>query len=145
MTLNEFVKKALKVPFVEKGRDYSGWDCWGLVYCAYWDINFTALPEYLDYGSTKDYQQLHAIIEGAKCFWAPSDVVRPMDVALFRISKFQTHVALMTDKRNALHAEQKLGTFIEPIDAAIWRKRLEGIYRYTGGTDGPNVGGLTPV
>lgn len=141
MTLNEFVRKALTVPFLEKGRDYSGWDCWGLVYCAYWDIKDLALPAYLDYGSTREYEKLHALVESAKCFWEPAVIPAPMDVALFRISKYQTHVALMVDKRNALHAEQKIGTFIEPVDAAIWRKRLEGIYRYIA-ADGQNVGSL---
>lgn len=143
MTINEFVKKALSVPFVEKGRSYDGWDCWGLVYCGHWDIADIALPAYTDYSSTRDYQHLHNIIQDAKCFWTPSEKTQPLDVALFRISRYQTHVALMVDKRNALHAEFKLGTFIEPIDAAIWRKRLEGIYRYS--ADGPNVGSLTSI
>lgn len=143
MTLKEFVEKALPVPFVEKGRDYSGWDCWGTVFCGHWDVLDISLPEYLDYGTTKDYEQIHSIIQMEKCFWLPSQRPRAMDVALFRISKYQTHVALMVDKRNALHAEHKLGTFIEPIDAAIWRKRLEGIYRHVANSQ--DVGGPTSV
>jgi len=130
MNHNEFVKKALLVPFVEKGRDFEGWDCWGLVYLHYKLVQRVVLPEYLDYSSTREYRQLRALISQAKPSWAQVDEPDQGDVAVFNLSGSPTHVALVIDKRNALHAEYKVGTFMEPIKGVVWGKRLEGIYRY---------------
>lgn len=141
--LGEFVRRALPVPFVEKGRDFSGWDCYGLVHCAYREIYGVELPAYLEYDSTREYEQLRSLIATAKPLWTPVKDCQVGDVALFTISGQPIHVALVVDRRNALHAESKLGTFLEPIRGVVWGKRLEGIYRYAGLSQ--NDGGDAPV
>ena len=130
MKHKEFVRRSLQVPFVEKGRDFEGWDCWGLVYCYFKQVKRILLPEYLDYSSTTEYRQLKRLINQAKPAWIVVDEPEQGDVAIFNLSGYPTHVALVMDKRNALHAESKVGTFMEPIKGAVWGKRLEGIYRY---------------
>ncbi len=130
MSHKDFVRKSLAVPFVEKGRDFEGWDCWGLVYCYFKYVRMTILPEYLDYSSTTEYRQLKMLINQAKPAWTQVDEPEQGDVAIFNLSGHPTHVALVIDKRNALHAEMKVGTFMEPIKGVMWGKRLEGIYRY---------------
>lgn len=130
MTINEFVHWAVGVPFVEKGRDYSGWDCWGSVWCAYRDVYGIFLPKYLDYESTVEYEQLRLLIDHGKKTWVHVTKPQSGDVAVFNISGAPCHVAMVVDGRNALHAERKIGTFIEPLNSIIWKKRLEGFYRY---------------
>lgn len=132
MTLKEFVRKAIAVPFKEKGRDMEGWDCFGLLYAAYREIKAIELPQYLDYSSTKSYQELKTLIDSARPMWEKVEQSQPMDVAVFNISGMPTHVGLVIDKRNMLHTEHKIGTFLEPIFGAMWGKRLEGVYRYNG-------------
>lgn len=130
MVHKDFVRKSLAVPFVEKGRDFNGWDCWGLVHCYFKEVKGVALPAYLDYDSTTEYQQLESLINQAKPAWVAVAEPEQGDVALFNLSGHPTHVALVIDKRNALHAESRPGTFMEPMNGAMWAKRLEGIYRY---------------
>ena len=135
MTLEEFIRKALTVPFKEHGRSYEGWDCYGLVYCAYRDVYGIELPEYSDYDSTKEYEQLHSLINQARPLW--ESIVNRLsskqgDVVVFTISRVPVHVGLVINKKAALHCEEKLGTFIEPINGSVWGKRVEGIYRYVG-------------
>lgn len=130
MDFDEFINKALTVPFLEKGRSFEGWDCYGLIYMAYKEIYGINLPEYLDYNSTNEYEQLKNLINASKPLW--EEVNRPQsgDVAVFNLSGSPCHVALIVDKYTALHCESKIGTFIESLKAPMWKKRLDGIYRH---------------
>jgi len=130
MTLKEFIRKAIAVPFKEKGRSMNAWDCYGLLYTAYREVYGIELPQYLEYDSTIEYKQLNKLITSAMPLWTPVKDLKPMDVALFSISGIPTHVGLVIDKRNMLHAEHKLGTFIEPMFGTIWGKRFVGAFRY---------------
>lgn len=132
MTHQEFIKKALLIPFKEKGRDYDGWDCWGLVYCYYRDVLGINLPAYLDYSSTKEYEILSNIIETGKPEW--TQIITPTvgDVGLFTISGKPVHIAIIVSVHDILHSEEKIGTFIEPFNGSAWNKRLEGFYKYAG-------------
>lgn len=129
MRLEEFINKALVVPFVEKGRDYSGWDCWGSVFCGYKDVYEVILPEYTGYPSVKDYEALRSLVYAAKPQWMPVTRPQPGDVAFFELPGKFCHVAMVVDHKNVLHVENRVGTFIEKINSCVWGRRLEGIYR----------------
>lgn len=131
MTFEQFITKALLVPFVEKGRSWDGWDCWGMYRLSCSSIFGIDLPEYLDYDSTQDYLRLKELIDSGRSMFKPVELKRAIlgDAALFTVSGIPCHIAMMTDAKHALHAEKKLGTFIESIYSAMWIKRLEGIYR----------------
>jgi probable lipoprotein NlpC len=132
MTIEEFVNKAIRVPFVDRGRDYTGWDCWGEIYCFHRDVKNILLPIYLDYSSTSAYSELHELFSAGIKNWIAVDKYAPGDVALFTIAGQKRHVALVIDQKSALHTEKRLGTFIEPLKGLVWGKRLEGVYRYAG-------------
>ncbi len=134
MTLNEFITKALNVKFKDKGRDYSGWDCWGPSHCAYKDILGVELPSFIDdyvnAGDTKASRRvIHDIILSQKHNWESVDKPQALDVVLFRFGDTETHLGLMVDKNRFIHCEKKINTVIERIHSAKWKKRIEGIYR----------------
>lgn len=134
MTLKEFIYNALPVKFKDKGRTYSGWDCWGLPFLAYRDILGKDLPnfvdDYVNAGDTKASRRvIHDIILSQKQNWDKVDSPRALDVILFRFGEEQTHLGLMIDKSRFIHCEKKINTVIERIDSAKWQKRVEGIYR----------------
>ncbi len=134
MTLDEFINKALSVKFKDKGRDYLGWNCWGLPFCAYKDILGVELPsfvdDYVNAGDTKTSRRvIHDIILSQKHNWDPVKNPQALDVVLFRFGDTQTHLGLMIDKNRFIHCEKKINTVIERIDSAKWEKRVEGIYR----------------
>ena len=129
MTIEEFVCRAIRVPFKEKGRDFDGWDCWGCFRKAYLEIYNIELPEYLDYSSSRAYGELHKLIEGNMGDWVEVDKPCAGDGVLFTISGSPCHVAFAIDSKNALHAEERLGTFIEPIFGTVWGKRYMGAFK----------------
>jgi cell wall-associated NlpC family hydrolase len=134
MKLDEFINKALLVKFKDKGRDYSGWDCWGPSLRAYKDILGIELPsfvdDYVNAGDTKASRRvIHDIILSQKHNWIPADKPQALDVVIFRFGDTETHLGLMVDKNRFIHCEKKINTVIERIDSAKWKKRVEGIYR----------------
>jgi cell wall-associated NlpC family hydrolase len=134
MTINDFITKALNVKFKNKGRDYSGWDCWAVPYLAYRDILGVELPsfidDYINAGDDKASRRvIHDIILRQKQNWDLVDKPQALDIVLFRIGDTQTHLGLMIDKSRFIHCEKKINTVIERIDSLKWKKRIEGIYR----------------
>jgi len=134
MTLNEFIAKALLIKFKDKGRDYSGGDCWSIAYLAYKDILGIALPsfadEYINAGDTKASRRvIRDIILAQRHHWIAIEHPQALDIVLFRFGDVETHLGLMIDKRRFIHCERKINTVIERIDSAKWKKRIEGIYR----------------
>lgn len=124
MNWEEFIRKAIFTPFMTKGRSYEGWDCWGLVYVGYRDVLDIALPTYTgEYNEVTDFKLLcKAFTTGAKG-WDKSDG-NPGSVALILRRNLPIHVGILTDKRNVLHCEQKVGTIQEPAS----NLRIEGYY-----------------
>ena len=56
MTAEQFVERAVCVPFLDKGRGYDGFDCWGLVVCYYRDVLGIELPSYDGYDSVQNHR-----------------------------------------------------------------------------------------
>ncbi|MDD5584931.1 MAG: NlpC/P60 family protein, partial [Candidatus Omnitrophica bacterium] len=134
MTLGEFIEKALRVRFKDKGRDYSAWDCYSVVLLAYREILNIELPsfvdDYVDAGDTPASRRvIHDIILRQKQNWTRIDDPQALDVVLFQFGDAQTHLGLMVDKKRFLHCEKKINTVIERLDSAKWAKRVEGVYR----------------
>lgn len=137
MTLDEFARRALSVPFADHGRDYEAWDCYGLILCAFRDVHGVTLPAfemgYATAGETRqDREAIAGLIDSGRPFWRPVAAPAASDVALLNIGGRPVHVGLMLDTRRMLHAEKKIGTAVERVTAPMWRDRIEGFYRYAG-------------
>jgi probable lipoprotein NlpC len=124
MTLNEFQRKAIGVPFVERGRDYEGWDCWGLVVAAYRDVLGIHVPDYVDYYSTQEYRLIARVFAGRSGDeWVKVDP-RPMAIACIYRRGVVIHVGLVVPGRKIMHVEQGVETCLQPITSF----RIEGCY-----------------
>ena len=134
MSLEEFVKRMLLVPFVERGRDFDGVDCWGVVYLAYCHILGIELPSYIDDYDKKDVRgssrELGQLVASHLPEWKQVSHPRVMDVAIFLIAGRPVHIGLLVDEQRVLHAEKGAGIFVERLYSPLWARRLEGIYRY---------------
>jgi cell wall-associated NlpC family hydrolase len=135
MTLQGFIIKALGVKFRPKGRDHFGWDCYGLVCCAYNDVLDVLLPsfvdDYVDPGDTEASRRvINDLVLMEKQHWQKVSKPKAMDVVVFTLGTSQTHIGLMVDDKCFLHCERKVNTIIERLMCAKWKKRVEGIYRY---------------
>lgn len=139
MLIRDFVAKAIQVPFKDKGRDYEGWDCYGLMRCFLKDVHGIDLPSYTenydDAGMTKGSRDhLEAVIREQKKIlprWVQVfDDPREGDGVLFLIGGRPIHMGLMVSDCRFIHTELKINTVIESIHSMAWAKRIEGFYRY---------------
>lgn len=130
MELSQFIDRAITVPFVIGGRDYAGWDCWGLVFCAYRDVFNTPLKSYgLEYDPKLSYAEVSDLINRERSEWQSIDQPVAGDVGLYRVGKHETHVALIVAAKRMLHCEQRAGTVCERLDNLIWGGRNVGYFR----------------
>lgn len=131
MTFDEFVRIAIKVPFRIGGRDYSGWDCWGLVHVAYRDVLGIDIGDYsADYNAEVTYRELAAMIEREQPAWV--QVVgkpREGDVSLYRVGRHNTHVGVIVAKR-LLHCEGGVNTVLEDLSTPVWARRHVNFFRH---------------
>lgn len=130
MTLAEFCDRAISVPYLDKGRDYVGWDCWGLIACAFRDVLGVELPSWADaYTTAADREEVARLIDGGKSDWSEVAEPRDLDVALLRDGRTASHVGLIVGGR-LLHSRAGADTVLEPL--LRWRPRLVGLYRHRG-------------
>lgn len=135
MTPNEFVGRALAVPFRDRGRGWDGWDCYGLVRAWFTDVRGIDLPAhdagYETAGDTpEDREAIRAMVEGERPAWRRVERAEAGDLLLMRVAGRPIHVGVMVDRARFLHAEKRIGTVIERLASPIWAKRIEGAYRY---------------
>ncbi len=127
------VSRYASIPFVEKGRDITGCDCWGIVFLIFRDFFDIELPTYLeDYTSTEDEKVLGAVIAEHKRFnWEEVFIPEQFDVVLFRLKGQPMHVGVYVGEGRFVHCIQKSGVSVEKVNSIVWRNRIVGYYRYT--------------
>ena len=125
MTAEQFVERAVCVPFLDKGRDYDGFDCWGLVVCYYRDVLGTALPAYDDYDTVRNHKALVRLFTSNAQEWRKvPDAVEGCVALIYRRGlPLHAGVAICRGSR-ILHCEERVGTIHEPVA----RFRVEGFY-----------------
>ena len=122
MTLDEFTARAIRVPFVELGRGWSGWDCWGAVVMFHQKVLGVELPHY-----TTGHSDAWASHPPK---WDSVTRPEPGDVVLLSIAGLPIHVGLAIGAGLMLHTEPRIGTLIERLASPKWARRVEGFYRY---------------
>lgn len=127
--LQAFLKRAIGVPFKEKGRDPDGWDCWGLVCCFYKTVFGIEIPSYEDdYLSAMDVKTVIRLFREGVKEWTKFDLSFEKfgDVAIIR----PNHAGVVITSGRMLHCRAGIETCIERYDNSIWNKRIMGFYRH---------------
>jgi probable lipoprotein NlpC len=126
--MDDFLRKAIGVSWTNKGRDYTGWDCWGLIVRFYKDVfNIDIRP-----------------LEGVSCCENPKEALRelaeeahswpeislgfeqPGDVAVWR----PLHTGIVVAKNRMIHCDVGSDTCLEYYNTTQWRHRLIGFFRH---------------
>lgn len=126
MDIITFSNRAIDVPFKRHGRDFNGWDCWGLIKLAY-DQVFGIKVSDGDFGSPEENAE--AFNQG-KEEWFKVAQERPGDVVLMRNGRLACHVGLVIEKGLMLHTQEKYGTVVERFYSPTLKQRVVGIYRH---------------
>lgn len=126
--------KYINIPFVEKGRDFDGCDCWGLVRLVYDRELGIELPSFLDYENTKDIRAISRMIRENQFGkdWFEVDEPQPYDVLVFRMMSAVAHVGVAVKKGLMIHCQKDINTTHDEylLKSSDWVERLEGIYRH---------------
>ena len=135
MSPAEFANLAIVVPFVDHGRGWSGWDCWGMVQMYYREVLGVEIPsyvgEYTDAGrSTQTRRELAALIDHNMTDWREVDNAEAGDVVLLKIGGRPIHVGIAVNGGQMLHTETGVDTLVERLASPMWERRIEGFYRY---------------
>ena len=131
MRLDHFVG----LEYTDKGRNFSGVDCYGLLYLVYKETQGIVLPSYVtDYVNSVDRKATADLIAGKLDPWekvAKGSEIK-FDAILIRIGRDVMHVGLVAEPGKMLHIQSGELSRIEPYRTGIWQHRIAGFYRYRG-------------
>jgi len=126
-SIKNFAEKYKGVPFVDQGRDPSGWDCWGPILMAFKTCFGVSLPDGEGYSYQEPKEAARILLEGAGEYpEIPLGAEKPGDVIIFK----PCHAALVVRRGWMLNCREQTGTVIERYDNALWQRLIVGIYRY---------------
>jgi cell wall-associated NlpC family hydrolase len=122
------------IPFLDRGRDRAGVDCWGLLRLVFGELAGVELPSYSeDYRTTADDAANADLIAGRAAPWSEVDeqFVRPLDGVLMTRAGIECHVGLVVRRGLVLHVGLGL-TFsrIERYHAMRLRRRTSRFLRH---------------
>lgn len=136
------IRKYLPIPFIDRGRDFKGVDCWGLVYLIYKEELGIELPLYNEGYDKACSMEVEAIIDSNKSNWKiiEQEDALPFDTVLMRsilrtkdnkVVSAHTHVGIIVDKDKLLHCEENIGVSLVDLkkDKRIVN-RIVGYFRY---------------
>lgn len=126
------ISKYRDIPYVSKGRDFRGVDCWGLLYLFYKTELGIDIPSFSSDYRNSDRVAYEKMVECSDHFRGWREVEKPqsMDVALFRIGPL-FHVGVFVQKGKGTLSIMKNG-LVELIDPKeiLWKDRLKSWWHY---------------
>jgi cell wall-associated NlpC family hydrolase len=127
-----FAAPYVGIPYLDKGRDRAGIDCWGIVRLMLAEVFHVKLPGYDDsYRDGDDWAAIgDAVRAGLLDGWRRVERARAGDLLVLAIAQRPWHCALMLDAVHFLHASPGDSTVVDRLDSPRWACRIEGIYRH---------------
>jgi len=123
--------KYIGIPYKDKGRDFNGCDCWGIVQLIFkYELNII-LPSYTEnYASVAELKEIELLIKDQIVNWMPIDKVKPFDIVIMNIMGSPVHTGLIINKTQMIHTLPGHNSVCNKYDDPRWKKRIQGFYRY---------------
>lgn len=123
------------IPWLDKGRDHTGCDCWGLARVIMAEQFGVILPSYADdYVDPSERDEISVLLATGipENGWTPiTDAPRAGDGVVFRLLNQPWHVGIMVDAEHFLHVEEGVGaSCVERLASYRWHRRLHGVFRH---------------
>ncbi|WP_457754881.1 C40 family peptidase [Thermovibrio ammonificans] len=112
MRLNEFILKALRVPYKKWGSSWNGVDCYGLVRLFYREVRGIELPDIRTYRWWESWKK----------------VKEPQTGDVLFINLEEAHIALYVGNSRILHALEKYGVRLDRYNKN-WQKLTKSVWR----------------
>lgn len=129
MKLIDFINLAIGVPFLDQGRDFQGWDCWGLIRRAYSECFGVELPD-LDRCNVLSYEQGRELFDSLAVAYQEIEPGRALSGDVVILRGVPCHAGLVVKPGLMLHVDQKCGTCVELYLSGVWKTRIAGIFRH---------------
>lgn len=129
--IKEIADKLMGIPYQHNGRDFSGVDCWGIVYLFFRELGIELPVNDGDEISCKWYKEdpdryyrgLTALGKEVGHF----QNLQPLDIAYFRLYRnVITHTSIMLDKIYFLHVLIDKQVEIDTMNRRFWRRKYAG-------------------
>lgn len=117
------------IPYVDRGRDRAGMDCYGLVLLIHREHFGRELPDY-GYASSLDQEA----VKGTIAEYLPRDFEKvdhpePGDLVMLNILGRPWHCGVYVAPNLMLHAIDRMVSGIDRLDSVRWRRRVIGYFR----------------
>lgn len=123
--------KYIKIPYKNKGRDFEGCDCWGLLRLIHENEFGIDLPFFsAEYSDASEGRKIaKAITEGKSIVnYKEKDSPEYGDVVIFNIRGNPCHVGVYIGKNRVIHVMKGTDSTIERLDSVRLKGRVEGYY-----------------
>ena len=132
MTLTE---RYSKIPYVDKGRNRYGVDCYGLLYLVYYqerNIDLPLLTSEYNCAIRVSYRNVKRN-EGFFADWIEVDKPKKFDVGLFEMNGY-LHIMICVDDRGqwGMHISEGSHVKVEKFNSLEFEHTLRGWYQYAG-------------
>lgn len=127
------IAQMIGVPFLEKGRDLSGFDCWGAVRHGLREAFGIPVPSYTEsYTTTREGEEIAALIGRESTGWdeVALSALQPGDVLILRIKGHPWHCGLVVDPPYFIHTDRATGTVKDRWDSIRWAQRIVSAHRH---------------
>ncbi len=125
------LEKYIGLKYKEKGRDFDGVDCWGLVRLFYKNEFKIDLPSFSSEYTQTDVQRIEELIAQYKEGWESTEQPEEGSIVLFRVLGSESHVGVVVNKEQFLHVRENQDSAIENFDSPFWKKRIVGYFKYS--------------
>lgn len=125
------VGKYIRIPFLDRGRDFDGCDCIGLVLLVFRTEYGIELPDpayHLDLSS----EEIARLIDVNQPLFNAVKIEPPKegDIVLVWKNGYPSHVGIYLEDGRMLHVTERLGTLCEKIGSPTLKEHMvEGFYR----------------
>lgn len=126
-----YFSKYVGIPFKERGQDWDGCDCFGLVRLFYkteYGVILTDLTT--QYQSTSDKENIKKAAEIEKKNARLTNTPKEGDVILFHFYGYPMHVGIYIDNQRMLHVMKGIDAVIEKHTKNYWQHRKLGVFTY---------------
>lgn len=124
-------EKYIGLKYKEKGRDFDGLDCWGLVRLFYKNEYQIDLPSFSSEYELDDTKRIEELIAQYKEGWESTDSREVGSIVLFRVLGTESHVGIVVNEDQFLHVRENSDSAIEAFDSPYWKKRIVGFFKYS--------------
>lgn len=136
--MRHWANRFIGIPYRDKGRDWHGCDCWGLVRLIMAEIYGVHLDSYTQcYATAADPRSgLKVVQAGVLDDWRCVTTPQAGDMVVLNIASRPWHCGVMIDAAHFIHAPcldrhgRPIASELAELGGPDWKHRLNGFYRH---------------